>query len=50
MATFFAGGALGSAVGGWAFATGGWTLAAWIGLCFPSLAFLLFLTEGRRKR
>lgn len=50
MATFFAGGAFGSAIGGWAFATGGWTLAAWIGLCFPSLAFLLFLTEGLRKR
>ncbi|WP_454849825.1 MFS transporter [Rhizobium binxianense] len=49
MATFFAGGALGSAVGGWAFATGGWTLTAWTGLCFPALAFLLFLTEGRGK-
>lgn len=49
MATFFAGGALGSAVGGWAFATGGWTMTAWIGFCFPALAFLLFLTEGRGK-
>jgi predicted MFS family arabinose efflux permease len=49
MATFFAGGALGSALGGWAYATGGWTLTAWIGFCFPALAFLLFLTEGRGK-
>ncbi len=49
MATFFAGGALGSAIGGWAYATGGWTMAAWIGFCFPAFAFLLFLTEGRGK-
>jgi predicted MFS family arabinose efflux permease len=49
MATFFAGGALGSALGGWAYATGGWTMTAWIGFCFPALAFLLFLTEGRGK-
>ncbi|KQV28260.1 MFS transporter [Rhizobium sp. Root1203] len=49
MATFFAGGAFGSAIGGWAFATGGWAMTAWIGLCFPACAFLLFLTEGRRR-
>ncbi|KQV82088.1 MFS transporter [Rhizobium sp. Root1220] len=49
MATFFAGGALGSAVGGWAYATGGWTMTAWIGLCFPAFSFLLFLTEKHRK-
>lgn len=49
MATFFAGGALGSALGGWAYATGGWTMAAWIGFCFPAFAFLLFLTERRGK-
>ncbi|MBY5567932.1 MFS transporter [Rhizobium leguminosarum] len=49
MATFFAGGALGSAVGGWAYATGGWTMTAWIGFAFPAFAFLLFLTEGRGK-
>ncbi|MDP9809547.1 putative MFS family arabinose efflux permease [Rhizobium tibeticum] len=47
MATFFAGGAIGSAVGGWAYATGGWTMTAWIGFSFPAFAFLLFLTEGR---
>ncbi|PKA43252.1 MFS transporter [Rhizobium sullae] len=49
MATFFAGGALGSALGGWAYAAGGWTMTAWIGFCFPAFAFLLFLTEGRGK-
>ncbi len=49
MATFFTGGAIGSALGGWAYATGGWNMAAWIGFCFPALAFLFFLTEGRGK-
>ena len=38
-----------SALGGWAYATGGWTMTAWIGFCFPAFAFLLFLTEGRGK-
>ncbi|WP_431322585.1 MFS transporter [Rhizobium sp. YTU87027] len=50
MATFFTGGAIGSAVGGWAYATGGWTMTAWIGFCFPALAFLLFLTEARGRQ
>ncbi|KAA0701173.1 MFS transporter [Neorhizobium sp. P12A] len=49
MATFFAGGAFGSAIGGWAFATGGWTLTAWIGFCFPTVALLFFATELRRR-
>jgi len=49
MATFFTGGAIGSALGGWAYATGGWNMAAWIGFSFPALAFLFFLTEGREK-
>jgi predicted MFS family arabinose efflux permease len=45
MATFFAGGALGSALGGWAYAQGGWTQAAWTALCFPLLALAYFVTE-----
>ena len=45
MATFFVGGAIGSAVGGWAYAHGGWTLASWIGFAFPIAALLFFLTE-----
>ncbi|MGO4196358.1 MFS transporter [Rhizobium sp. YAF28] len=49
MATFFTGGAIGSALGGWAYATGGWSMAAWIGFGFPAVAFLFFLTEGREK-
>jgi predicted MFS family arabinose efflux permease len=49
MAIFFLGGAAGSAIGGWAYATGGWTMTAWIGFCFPAFAFLLLFTEGRGK-
>lgn len=45
MAVFFAGGAVGSAVGGWAYAQGGWMLASYAGLCLPVLAFLYYLTE-----
>lgn len=37
MAAFFAGGAAGSILGGWAYATGGWSLASWIGFGCPSL-------------
>ncbi len=45
MATFFTGGAIGSALGGWAYATGGWNLTSWIGVAFPVVALLIFLTE-----
>jgi len=47
MATFFAGGAIGSALGGWAYATGGWNLASWFGIAFPVIALLVFLTERK---
>ena len=47
MATFFAGGAIGSALGGWAYAQGGWTQASWVALCFPTLALAYFATELR---
>ncbi|MGK6314431.1 MFS transporter [Neorhizobium sp. DT-125] len=47
MATFFCGGAIGSAVGAWAFAEGGWLLASSIGLALPAIALLYFLTERR---
>lgn len=49
MATFFAGGAVGSALGGWAFAYGGWFLAAIFGALFPATALGLFSTEIRRR-
>ncbi|MDJ0388634.1 MFS transporter [Roseomonas sp. E05] len=47
MATFFIGGALGSALGGWSYASGGWPLTAWVGLALPVLALLYYLTERR---
>jgi predicted MFS family arabinose efflux permease len=45
MATFFIGGAVGSAAGGWAYAHGGWALTSWIGTAFPIAALVYFLTE-----
>ncbi|MEK9279082.1 MULTISPECIES: MFS transporter [unclassified Bradyrhizobium] len=45
MATFFTAGAAGSALGAWAFAQGGWTLAAWIGLALPVAALIYAATE-----
>ena len=50
MATFFSGGAIGSALGGWAYAHGGWTLASWVALCFPLLSLAYFVTEKRSPR
>ena len=47
MATFFLGGAAGSALGGWAYAHGGWPLAAGAGLVLPAVAFGMFLRERR---
>ncbi|WP_336789216.1 MFS transporter [Paenibacillus sp. MMO-177] len=47
MAIFFFGGAIGSAAGGWAYATGGWSTALWIGIAFPTLALLYFATERK---
>lgn len=47
MATFFGGGAIGSALGGWAFAHGGWPLTAWIGLAMPMAALLYAATRRR---
>jgi predicted MFS family arabinose efflux permease len=48
LATLFLGGALGSALGGWAYAQGGWPLAASIGLAFPATALVYFMTERRQ--
>lgn len=48
MATFFAGGAFGSAIGGWAYATGGWSMTSWIAVCFPVVALLIFATERHK--
>jgi predicted MFS family arabinose efflux permease len=45
MSIFFIGGAVGSALGGWAYAQGGWPLASWIGVAFPLIALAYFATE-----
>lgn len=47
MAMFFFGGAIGSAVGGWTYATGGWSAVLWIGMAFPIIAILYFATEKK---
>lgn len=47
MAVFFAGGAIGSALGGWSYAHGNWATASIIGFSLPVLAFLYYLTEKR---
>ncbi|SFJ70544.1 Predicted arabinose efflux permease, MFS family [Paenibacillus sp. UNC496MF] len=47
MAIFFLGGAAGSFLGGWTYAHGGWTAAAWIGALLPFLALVYFMTESR---
>ena len=45
MATFFGGGAIGSALGGWSFAEGGWPLTMEVGLLLPLIALICFMTE-----
>ncbi|MDR3465161.1 MAG: MFS transporter [Xanthobacteraceae bacterium] len=45
LASFFAAGAAGSAIGGWAFVRGGWPLASWIGFALPVAALVYFVTE-----
>ena len=45
MTTFFIGGAIGSAVGGWAYAHGGWSFTVWVGLAFPAAALAYYATE-----
>ncbi|WP_378953742.1 MFS transporter [Pelosinus sp. sgz500959] len=45
MAVFFIGGAIGSALGGWSYAYGGWMLASLLGLSMPVAALLYYLTE-----
>lgn len=45
IATIFVGGAIGSTVGAWAFAHGGWSRTSMIGLLFPVIALIYFGTE-----
>ncbi len=48
IASYFIVGALGSALGAWAYAQGGWALASAFGLAFPMIALVLFAIEIRR--
>lgn len=50
MSAFFAGGAIGSTLGGLAYARGGWSLASWIGFALPMAALTFFLTDAVRSR
>jgi len=50
LATFFATGALGSAVGAWAYAQGGWALAGRIGLALPLIALARFVVHAMFRR
>ena len=43
LSTAFVGGAIGSALGAWAYARGGWPLASSVGLTLPTLALARFL-------
>ena len=45
MALFFIGGAIGSALGGWAYAYGSWMFASIVGLSMPVVALLYYFTE-----
>lgn len=49
MAIFFIGGALGSFLGGWSYALGGWELSVWIGCAMPLIALLFFLFDRPRR-
>ncbi len=45
VATIFIGGAIGSALGAWAYERGGWELTSWVGFAMPLVGLLYFFTE-----
>ncbi|MEC0229639.1 MFS transporter [Paenibacillus alba] len=47
MSIFFIGGAVGSSLGGWSYAHGGWNLTTLIGIVLPLVALLYYFTEKR---
>jgi predicted MFS family arabinose efflux permease len=47
MATFYTAGAIGSGLGAWCYAHGGWALTSWVGFALPVAALLYFATERR---
>jgi predicted MFS family arabinose efflux permease len=48
MAFFFLAGAAGSALGGWAYATGGWRCVSYLGVGLPVAGLLCWLAETQR--
>jgi predicted MFS family arabinose efflux permease len=44
--TCFLAAAAGSAIGGWAYANGGWTLVSWIGIALPLAALIYLATDS----
>ncbi|UIF88764.1 hypothetical protein KAF44_26190 (plasmid) [Cupriavidus necator] len=50
MTIFFIGGALGSAVGGWAYVRGGWAWISGLGFTLPLLVLAYWMTERRVYR
>ncbi|WP_426454217.1 MFS transporter [Paenibacillus sp. S-38] len=50
MSIFFIGGAIGSSLGGWSYAQGGWGLTSLLGTLLPLLALIYYLTEWRTTR
>jgi predicted MFS family arabinose efflux permease len=48
MATFYMAGAIGSALGAFAYAHGGWALTSWVGFALPVAALIYFAMERRR--
>jgi predicted MFS family arabinose efflux permease len=46
MTTFFLAGAAGSAIGGWAYANGGWAWVSWIGIALPLAALIYLATDS----
>ncbi|MCM3135060.1 MFS transporter [Paenibacillus polysaccharolyticus] len=47
MSIFFIGGAIGSSLGSWSYAHGGWSFTTLIGLVMPLLALLYYFTEKK---
>ncbi|WP_052088183.1 MFS transporter [Paenibacillus wynnii] len=47
MSIFFIGGAVGSSLGGWSYAHGGWNSTSLIGMVLPLIALIYYFTEKR---
>ncbi|HEY4073742.1 MAG TPA: MFS transporter [Herbaspirillum sp.] len=50
MTIFFIGGAIGSALGAWSYARGGWSFTAWVGFAMPVVILPFYATEWLGKK